>query len=84
MEFWTGWDPGIRLAALWKLLRREEWFKKESWKERGCQCQPDTTDGQTFVFKCKTLERWVEKSRTRYANKWLVSHKKKMKRQGFF
>ena len=32
----------IRLATLWKLLKREEWLKKKIWKGE----PPDSSDGQ--------------------------------------
>ena len=36
------WDPRVRLATLWKLLKREEWLKKKIWKGE----PPDSSDGQ--------------------------------------
>ena len=85
-RFRTGWDPRIRLATLWKLLRTEKkGLRRRAGRRGGWQCQPDSTNGQTvktFFFLNKTLERWMRRSSICYANKQLVSQKEN--RKGFY
>ena len=51
----TVWDPRVRLATLWKLLKREEWLEKKIWKESRQTAATAKVDEKRLDLLCQQI-----------------------------